>query len=196
MSGRLLSALFTNGSLFHALYVARTQIALWQNSLSSLRNKWRNPVGTASSGRKTSSRRKKYRVDEVALLFRPGAAVVEFAIVAPIFFLFVLGIIEFGRMVMVQQVLTNASREGARVAVVDGATTEEVVARARAILNPAGIRTAQIVIDPNPPGVARAGAPVTVTVRVPFREVSWLPMPLFLGNITLQATTVMRRESV
>ena len=46
-----------------------------------------------------------------------GAAVVEFAIVAPLFILLVFGMIEFGRMVMVQQVLTNASREGARLAV-------------------------------------------------------------------------------
>ena len=34
--------------------------------------------------------------------------------------------IEYGRMVMVYQVLTNASREGARVAVLDGATTSSV----------------------------------------------------------------------
>ncbi len=127
---------------------------------------------------------------------RLGAAVVEFAIVAPLFFLLLLGIIEFGRMVMVQQVLTNASREGARVAVVDGSTAQEVMERARAILAPAGIRSAEIRVEPNPPSTALPGAPVTVTVRVPFREVSWLPTPLFLRNITLQATTVMRRESV
>ena len=41
--------------------------------------------------------------------------------VAPVLFLIVFGMIEFGRMVMVQQVITNASREGARVAVLDGA---------------------------------------------------------------------------
>ena len=53
---------------------------------------------------------------------RRGAAAVEFAVVAPIFLLLVFGMIEYGRMVMVQQVLTNASREGARCAVLDGAT--------------------------------------------------------------------------
>ena len=42
-----------------------------------------------------------------------GVAAVEFALVAPLFLLFLFGMIEFGRMVMVQQVLTNASREGA-----------------------------------------------------------------------------------
>src|SRR6266581_3486012 len=57
---------------------------------------------------------------------RWGAAAVEFAVVAPVFFLMVFGMIEYGRMVMVQQVITNASREGARVGVLDGATTADV----------------------------------------------------------------------
>ncbi len=46
----------------------------------------------------------------------------EFAVVAPLFLVFVFGMIEYGRMVMVQQVITNASREGARRAVLDGAS--------------------------------------------------------------------------
>ena len=53
---------------------------------------------------------------------------VEFALVAPVFFLLVFGMIEYGRMVMVQQILTNASREGARLAVLDGITTGNVTA--------------------------------------------------------------------
>jgi hypothetical protein len=126
---------------------------------------------------------------------RMGAAVVEFAIVAPVFFLLVLGMIEFGRMVMVQQVLTNASREGARVAVLDGTTAQEVFSRVQALLEPAGIRRAEILLDPNPPSLAGPGQPVTVTVRVPFRQVSWLPAPFFLRNVTLQGITVMRRET-
>ncbi len=48
---------------------------------------------------------------------RCGAAAVEFAIVAPVFFLLVIGMIEIGRALMVQQVLINASRVGARQAV-------------------------------------------------------------------------------
>jgi Flp pilus assembly protein TadG len=40
--------------------------------------------------------------------------VTEFAVVAPVFFLMVVGFLEFGRALMVQQVLINASRVGAR----------------------------------------------------------------------------------
>ena len=39
---------------------------------------------------------------------RRGTAAVEFALVAPVFFLLVFGMIEYGRMVMVQHVITNA----------------------------------------------------------------------------------------
>ena len=57
---------------------------------------------------------------------RGGAAAVEFALVAPVFFGFTLGMVEIGRGVMVQQILTNASREGCRQAVLDGATGSAV----------------------------------------------------------------------
>ena len=53
---------------------------------------------------------------------RPGAAAVEFALVAPLLVMLVLGMIEFGRMMMVEQILTNAAREGARKAVLPGVT--------------------------------------------------------------------------
>src|SRR5580692_10919305 len=49
---------------------------------------------------------------------RTGAHLVELAIVAPIFFLFLFGILEYGRFVMTLQIMTNAAREGARYAVV------------------------------------------------------------------------------
>lgn len=44
----------------------------------------------------------------------------EFAIVAPIFFLIVFGIIDFGRYVYYVQILNNAAREGTRYAIVHG----------------------------------------------------------------------------
>lgn len=58
--------------------------------------------------------------------YRRGAAAVEFAVVAPVFFLMIFGMIELGRMIMVQQILTNASREGARLAVLDGTASSDV----------------------------------------------------------------------
>ena len=127
---------------------------------------------------------------------RRGAAVVEFAVVAPLFFLLVFGMIEFGRMVMVQQVITNASREGARVAVLDGATTSEVNTAVENYMTSASVEGAEVSVTPDPPSSAGYGEPVTVVVSIPFDQVSWLPSPMFLGGSTMSATTVMRRETV
>jgi Flp pilus assembly protein TadG len=49
-----------------------------------------------------------------------GQAIAEFAIAAPIFFLMLFAIIDFGRYVYYVQVLNNAAREGARYAIVNG----------------------------------------------------------------------------
>ena len=119
----------------------------------------------------------------------------EFAIVAPVFFLLVFGMIEYGRMVMVQQMLTNASREGARRAILDGTTTGDVESVVNDYLASGGINGSTISVDPNPPTTATFGAPVTVTIQIGYDQVSWLP-PMFLKNTPLSATSVMRRESV
>lgn len=50
-----------------------------------------------------------------------GQALVEFALVAPIFFLILFAIIDFGRYVYYVQILNNAAREGTRYAIVHGA---------------------------------------------------------------------------
>ncbi len=129
---------------------------------------------------------------------RRGAAVVEFAIVAPLFFLLIFGMIEYGRMVMVQQVITNASREGARRAVLDGATATDVKAKVGEYLTSAGIDAGAdyVTLTPSEPSAAGYREPVTVQVTVPFTDVSWIPAPLYLGGTDLKASTVMSRESV
>jgi Flp pilus assembly protein TadG len=121
---------------------------------------------------------------------------VEFAIVAPVFVLLVFGMIEFGRMVMVQQLLTNAAREGARLGVIDGTTTADVTARVGTFLQAASISGQSVAVETLPPEGSDSGDRVSVTVSVAFSQVSWLPTPMFLGGRSLSSTTVMRRETV
>jgi Flp pilus assembly protein TadG len=132
---------------------------------------------------------------------RRGAAAVEFAIVAPVFFLMILGMIEMGRAVMVQQIITNASREGARLAVLPGTTAAQVTERVDEILTASTISGATVeILDPSGtptnPETAEYGDVIRVTVSVPFSEVSWLPASKFLSGRTLTASTVMRTERV
>jgi Flp pilus assembly protein TadG len=49
-----------------------------------------------------------------------GQALVEFALVAPFFFILLFSIVEFGRAIYYIQILNNAAREGARYAIVHG----------------------------------------------------------------------------
>lgn len=127
---------------------------------------------------------------------RHGASVVEFAIVAPIFFLVVLGIIEFGRMAMVQQIITNAAREGARVGILDNASYATVDTKVKQYLSAAALTGATVNVVPNPPSSAGYDEPVTVTVSIPFDKASWLPTPFFIKGTVLTANAVMRRETV
>ena len=47
-----------------------------------------------------------------------GASLVEFALIAPLLFILVLGIVEFGCLLYDKAMITNASREGARYGIV------------------------------------------------------------------------------
>jgi Flp pilus assembly protein TadG len=59
---------------------------------------------------------------------RPATSLVEFALVVPVFFLVIFGILEYARLLFAIQLVNNAAREGARYAVVNTttATTAEV----------------------------------------------------------------------
>lgn len=50
-----------------------------------------------------------------------GQSLAEFAMIAPLFFLLLFGIIEAGRFIYYYETLSNATREGARYAIVNGA---------------------------------------------------------------------------
>ena len=57
-----------------------------------------------------------------------GAALLETALTVPMILLISVGIFEFGRAYQTWQVLTNAAREGARIAVLHRSTDAEVTA--------------------------------------------------------------------
>lgn len=130
-----------------------------------------------------------------------GASAVEFAIVLPVLFLVVAGIVDFGRAYFTQIELSNAAREGARAAVVlpvgsTPAPATEVPARASAALP--GITDATVSIPSTGycPSVPNATARATVVVS---RQFSWIvlgpAMKILRGNLadgTISATGVMQ----
>ena len=137
---------------------------------------------------------------------RSGAAVVEAALVLPIFFVVILGIIEFGRAFMVLQLLQNATRECARKAVTGAYTTATVTAALKSELQTAGLDptkvtvTVIVTVDPANPAVANnevANATtkdlVAVTSSILFSNVALTPGAYLQGK-TLKAACTMRHE--
>ncbi len=56
-----------------------------------------------------------------------GQSLVEFALVGPIFFLMLLGVMEMGRLMWMNHELTNGTREAARIAMVRGSEASSCV---------------------------------------------------------------------
>lgn len=150
----------------------------------------------------TKSSIKLEKVSRLCRKHRRGAAAVEFAIIAPVFFLLILGMVEIGRAVMVQQIITNASREGARLAVLPGETNANVISRVDDILMDSGVSGANTEILGESDSALNIqdvayGDVVKVRVTVPFSKVSWLPGPdKYMAGKSLSAITVMRGERV
>lgn len=132
---------------------------------------------------------------------RRGATMVELAIVLPVLLLIILGIIEFGRGVMVQQILTNAAREGARQAVLPGMTTLQVEDRVNSYLDNTSVSGASRKVEVrdlngNRVQVATVAprSTVVVFVSVPYDQVSFA-LRRWLGGRTLSASAAMRKEN-
>jgi Flp pilus assembly protein TadG len=137
---------------------------------------------------------------------RRGAAIVEMALVLPIFFMVVLGIVEFGRAMMVSQMVTNAAREATRLAIIDGSTNTSVTTWVEEFLGDSiNVEASDVTVtitvvaapgndDPlNQVANAQARDLVTVIVSVPFDEVSYVPGS-YLNGKNLSARSSMRHE--
>lgn len=124
-----------------------------------------------------------------------GAALVEFAIIAPLMILFTMGLIDIGRMTMVKQLLVNASREGARQASLPVATAASVQADVLQMLSNSGV-TGSVTLSPSDLTAATAGTTVTVTVSADANSVSWMGSSMFMSGKNITAATSMRRESL
>lgn len=131
------------------------------------------------------------------LQIRRGASLVEFAVVASIFFVIIMGIVEFGRAFMVLHLLTNVAREGCRTGVIEGNSTQNIKDLISTRLKDQGMKTQVVDVQVNgvatDAATAKKGDSVTVSVTIPVADVSWLPGSQWVkGN--LMAKYTLRRE--
>jgi Flp pilus assembly protein TadG len=128
---------------------------------------------------------------------RWAANTVEFAVIAPTFFLFILGLVEVGRGIMVTHLLTNAARVGCRTGVISNTSTAQITTAVNNSLTSQGVNNDTVSVQVNDgsadASTAQSGDEITVSVSVPVSKITWLPGGQYLhGNLTGQFT--LRRE--
>src|SRR5438128_1348706 len=109
---------------------------------------------------------------------RTAASLVEFAFVAPLLFMMVLAIFEFGRTFMVLELLTEGARVGCRQAVVEGTTSQQIRDAVTNYLTGVGINgdTVGVIVNDAPINSVEAATQpayteMTIQVTVPVQSV-------------------------
>lgn len=130
---------------------------------------------------------------------RRGAAAVELALVLSLFIAMVFGIIEFSRAMMVNQVITNAAREGARRAVIPGSTRAQVENRISTYMTNANINNYTLETQVNGVTVndfstAIPHSIITIRVSVNYSDVEWGGVGILGSNRNFSGVVVMRKE--
>jgi Flp pilus assembly protein TadG len=120
-----------------------------------------------------------------------GQALVEFALVVPIFLILVLGIVDFGWALRSWITVTNSAREGARLGAV-GATCDDI--KQRAVDTSAGLLTLSDVTAQNCQGDPGTSVVVTVTHDYSFITPLGGLLTTFTGG-TLPSTITMTSSS-
>ena len=148
---------------------------------------------------------------------RGGTTIVETAVVLPIFFTMIMGVIEFGHCFMTIHTMNSAARRAARAGVPETATTAEISSLAHDILDSAidadhanvnilvkdasvfdqaGFDASNLdysaLPDVNVEDLT-SGQLFVVRIQVPYSEIGILG-PRWIGSLNLYGQSVMRKE--
>lgn len=121
---------------------------------------------------------------------RQGAAMTEFALMLPLIFLFLAGVIEFGTLFYVRQTCLQAAREGARIRALEGTTSQDAIDVAQRHVDavyPALNFTITVSGD--------FDTDATCTVSIPIADASYMQSS-FLPTGDVSGTVVMRKEGL
>ena len=116
---------------------------------------------------------------------------VEFAFCAPVFFLLVFFGIEVARVNLVMQTAESACVQGARRAIVPGATASDVESVTDSILNTSRISGYTVTLTPSV--IDSSTDEVTVSVSVPLDGNGYV-VPKFFSGKTVDRSVTFKRE--
>lgn len=127
-----------------------------------------------------------------------GAVAAEFALLLPVLLTILFAIIEFGMMMYGRELVTNATREGARAGITQGPpkmTAGAITTISNNYLLNTGVNPANVTFA----AVGAGGAnPATLTVTAQYRYfflIPWIPAVVGIPNpLIINTQTVMRHE--
>lgn len=132
-----------------------------------------------------------------------GQSLAEFALVLPVILLLFMGIVDLGRAVFAYNTLSNAARDGARVAIVDQTASGGVQAGAQRAADQAtglgidAVTDVDVIFtkpDGSPCPEHSLGCVATVTVRYEYGAITPV-IGNIVGSIDLEASTALTIES-
>jgi Flp pilus assembly protein TadG len=130
-----------------------------------------------------------------------GAALLEVAITIPLILAICVGIFEFGRAFQTWQVLTNAAREGARVAVITGRTDADVTKVVKDYVTAGALGGPATVTIARNEALVGTNTASRVTVAYPYKFMVLNPVMKLLHSgsttgapLTMTVNAVMRNE--
>ncbi|MBI4602466.1 MAG: pilus assembly protein [Planctomycetes bacterium] len=125
-----------------------------------------------------------------------GLALVEAALLLPVLFLLTFALIEYGWLFLRAQQITNAARQGARVAARADAVNADVRAAVQNALAGTGLVAADYTLTTSPADVSSldGGEVLTVTISVPYENVQLTGVPFIPVPERLRAATAMAKE--
>jgi Flp pilus assembly protein TadG len=131
-----------------------------------------------------------------------GAALIETAFTIPIILLISVSIFEFGRAYQTWQVLTNAAREGARIAILTDKTDADVQAAVKGYMTSGGLPIGSAVVNVDRNVAMGSNTASRITVNYPFQFIVLNPVVRLVtptsttgAPLTMQSVALMRNES-
>jgi Flp pilus assembly protein TadG len=141
---------------------------------------------------------------------RSAAAAVELAFIVPVLGLFMLGMFELSRGMMVKQILTGAARKGCRTGIVQAFANSDIINDATDVMRDNGFDSTLF----NPPTLgainitvtdpygntlsdvlnAPTGSTVTVQVVIPTTSVNWVSYYYLKQNMVESDLVVMMKQ--
>jgi Flp pilus assembly protein TadG len=123
---------------------------------------------------------------------RRGAALVEFAVVSPLFVAILLGTIEACSMVFLRQSVEMAAYEASRVAIVTQTKTDQVQQAAKNVLDSRKVKDYTIKITPTDFQGAPYGSFIQVEVTAPCSSNSLIPVMFYSGQNVVGQVEMMK----